>query len=63
MASRLNFQERATKFKANWLQKKWKKLMEILLLSCVILVVWMVFTVAPAIVFALTSANDHEVCN
>lgn len=54
------FQDRASEFKASLLQKKkWKKFLEILSLSCTILVVWTVYTI-PTIIFVLTSAN--KVC-
>ena len=54
------FQDRAIKLK-NWLrQLKWKKILEIFSLSCVILVVWMVFAIPT--IFYLTGKTS-EVCH
>ena len=59
---KVNFHNRAIQFKSNWLQKqKWKKLLEVFSLSCVILIVCMVFII-PTIIFALTPTTTNEVC-
>ena len=54
------FQDRAKEVKA-WLQQlKWKKILEVISLTCVILIVWIVFTI-PAIIFAVTPVTTNEV--
>ena len=61
MMSRL--QDRVTKFKGHLQQLKQKKKLrslEVILLSSVILVIWMIFT-APTIVFVLLSETDSTI--
>ena len=56
------FQDKAIQFKSSWLQKqKWKKLLEIFSLSCVILIICIVFII-PTIIFVLKPATTNEVC-
>ena len=56
-------QDRAMKFKGHLQQLKQKKKLrslEVILLSSVILVIWMIFT-APTIVFVLLSETDSTI--
>ena len=55
------FQVRATEFKNNWLwQLKWKKILEVISLTCTIITVWVMFMI-PSIIFAVKFSTAKEV--